>query len=301
MPTIPDLRAALRPLWPLVLCGMAACDSSGGGSANSVTIRYDGDTRAYGISIRTGTAATSASRSGARDGSPVCTMTAAATASGCSASIDASADGLDLALHGCFVEAGAALFDCQLSSAQAGGLRTGATVHAGCGCQVFCPTDPAIVVCDDGDVECEGAALADAATAQRTRPDVVATTQRGTGETTCSTCCETDYFPDEIGSVVSEEPLSEIQVDIDFAEECRFDFNGKAECEVYDPAENWVRVRSSGGTISQRWCFAASGEELEAGSLPILSCRGSIDRITVTRATGRDFGPLSVLPTVEFE
>lgn len=282
----------------LATIGLASCDSSNG-SAPATSIRYAGDLPAYGIVVRSGASAAATTAGEAQD--TACAVASDATAAGCSSEIDTTADGLRLALYGCFLAPGDQLFDCHLTEAMAETLRTDSTVRVGCGCQVNCPDAAAIAVCDEGSPECEDVIALQPTEERSTAPDSVATTQPGTGETTCSTCCETDFFPDEIGSAISDEPIAEIQVEVEFSEECRFDMNGTSDCDAYDPDDNWERVRFAGSSTFQRWCFASSGPAIATKPLPILSCRGLIDDVQVTRAVGTDFAPLSTIPSIVFE
>ncbi|MFN2427921.1 MAG: hypothetical protein ABR587_15910 [Candidatus Binatia bacterium] len=301
-----------------VCTGGCGSDSGSGNGNESVTIRYGGDRSAYGISVRsgaaiagaTGDAATAsassgalvaaASRSARQAGEVACTMSVATAAAGCTASIATSASGVDLALYGCFFDAGDELFDCELPTALIDGLRSDATVLAGCGCRSLCPASPSIDVCNDGDSACVEAARLRVAIASRPPPDIVVTTQPATGETTCSTCCETDFHDDIIASVVSSEPISEFEVTITFADECRFDVNGTAECDLDDPDAHWGEQRLTGSTLVHRFCLSADDPTGNTLSVPFARCRGLIDDVTVTRALGRNFAPLSTPPQVRF-
>jgi hypothetical protein len=300
------VRRSRRP-WPALALSafawIAGCDSGGGSGGSSgseqVTIRYAGDKSAYGLFIEGSVAEASANTKPMATDS--CTMSEVATTAGCTSSVATSAEGVTLALSGCFVEPGDELFHCELSSGIVRALRSDPTVHAGCGCQA-CPSAPAIAVCDSNVTECEASPLVAANVSRSPRPDSVATSRRGTGETTCSTCCETDYFEDEIGTVVSDEVLSEVAFIVTFSEECAFDFNGAAECDLLDRVyDDWTVQNFGDGGIVKRFCFAGRAAGQDALSVSLVGCRGLIDDITVTRALGADFTPLANVPTIRFE
>jgi len=277
----------------------AACGSSGD-SGERVTVHYIGDAAAYGISIRAGTAAaaTSANAIVARDAT--CKPSAKTLAAGCTPNIESSEGEWTLALYGCFVGPGDELFDCELLRTPAEGFLANATVRAGCGCQTICPTHPSIVVCANDSVGCGEAVVTADKSPTHVRSNVVTTTWPSVGATTCSTCCETDFYDDMIGTVRSDEPLSEVEMEVTFADECQFDFNGAAVCEAAYDTGSWGRARFSESRLVKRLCLAVSGPAEGPLTAPVLSCRGLIIGAVVTRALGRDFEPLASVPTLQF-
>lgn len=300
-----QLRAVSLPLLLATFPWLSACGGSSGSSTERVTLYYDGSSAAYGVSIRTGTASASSSTAGATTAETSCTASAVAEAAGCAVKIEGNEDFLHLALYGCPVEPGDPLFDCDLPPEAVEQLRGGALVSAGCGCQAGCARAPGIVVCGAGEATCEqdiAQAIAQKNTGRaRIPPDVVVTSHPATGETTCSTCCETDFYDDEIVSLVSDRPVSEVAVQIIFANECAFDNNGTAECDPNYDHDYWDRGSIGGSTLVKRLCLAAGVPARSLLAEPILSCRGNIIEATVTYALDEDFKPLDVLPKFQFD
>jgi hypothetical protein len=299
MRSFEEPRTLLFALLLFLLQWVAACGSSGD-STERVTVRYSGDGAAYGISIRTGTVAASTSANGTVAQAATCKASAKAMAAGCTANIGSGEGEWTLALYGCFVQPGDELFDCELPPALTEGFLANAMVSAGCGCQMICPASPSVIVCADDSVGCGKAVVTAGNSRMHAGSNVVATTSPSVGSTTCSTCCETDFYDDMIGTVSSDEPLSEVEMEVTFADECQFDFNGAAVCEAAFDYGSWGQARFSESRLVKRLCLAASGPPEVPLAVPVLSCRGLIVGAVVTRALGRDFEPLTSMPTLQF-
>ncbi|MBI5505091.1 MAG: hypothetical protein HY899_09825, partial [Deltaproteobacteria bacterium] len=283
MHTIRLSRRAGIPLPLLALLCVGGCNS-GGGDSERVTIGYAGDASAYGVLIRSGDSQ-ALTKAAAAD--PPCSMAAAAVAANCNGSVETSAGGLRLALRGCFLQPGDALFNCELSSDQAAHLRSDATVTTGCGCQANCPAVPAISVCGTNAADCQETAASQAATSATTKAQVVSTTTRTTFHNTCSTCCEVDTSPYRNAVLTATQPVTEIEVRLTVYRGCEF---SDAACRVEDYFAWGVISSRTVNSTTLRYCLASANPIEDATALPLLQCKdGTVASVAVVRAFGADF------------
>lgn len=296
----PAFSRVLSPSLSLCLLVLVAgCESSGG--PNAVTIRYAGDTTAYGIFIRTIDPPADALLAAAdeEEGSS-CHLTETASDAGCEFS-GGQFLGNDvlLQLRGCYIEDGDALLDCELTSAQVAKLQSSGEVSTGCGCQ-NCPASPGFALCEVDTLDCDEAVVSlQATTGFATNAQIVPTTVRLEAETTCSTCCDTDFVPAEEIRMSSAEQVTEIVVELTLSGSCKLN---DADCEVIEGDVSSTGSIQSPTVTTQRICIAAVDPFDPSIDLPLIACKeDTIDKVTVIRALDKNYEPLTELPTITID
>ena len=278
---------------------LAACESGGG--PNAVTIRYAGDTTAYGIFIRTIDPPTDAlvAATDEEEGSP-CHLTETARDAGCEFSGGQfPGDDVLLQLRGCYIEDGDALLDCELTSAQVAKLQSSAEVSTGCGCE-NCPTSPGFALCDVDSLDCDEAVISLQATADSaTNAQAVPTTVHLEAETTCSTCCDTDFVPAGEIRMSSAQQVTEIVLELTLFGTCTLN---DADCQVVEGDVSSVGSIVSPPVTTQRICIAAVDPFDPSIDLPLIACKeDTIAKATVIRALDKNYEPLTELPTITID
>jgi hypothetical protein len=94
---------------------------------------------------------------------------------------------------GCFIPAGTPLFSCTAPEGVASRMQN-AELRCGCGCAEVCPAETGLVVCEDGDADCEAAAAARSLRPTDTEAASSTATLAGVTTTTrppfCADCCD---------------------------------------------------------------------------------------------------------------
>ena len=119
---------------------LAGCGNDGSDSAQTqLTLSLESDAPCYGVRAEIDLAALNGP-------SGTCEMSEEVAAAGCIADVRTENDVLIADARGCMIDSGALLFDCELSSGNAGAVEAATRVTYGCGCQSACPTDVSVSV-----------------------------------------------------------------------------------------------------------------------------------------------------------
>jgi len=181
-----------------------------------------------------------------------CSLRAALTAAGCRGNVHTQGHILVAEARGCMIEAGTALFDCELQAAGSTLVEDAATVTCGCGCQQTCPTATTIEASTTSPATRHDA-TSSAQPGARGRSISVETLALATTSTTCGTCC--DYGVTASLNMQASRSVSEIEfvLALDGAEPCPFE---ASDCELTVATDGPGFVRKVGRTLEV--CLADS-------------------------------------------
>jgi hypothetical protein len=253
-----------RPV--LLLCAfmllLAGCGSDG---EHAVTLGLDSDAPCYGFDF-------AIERADALKSS--CEIRPELAALGCEF---AFTDGVgSFRAGGCFIPAGTPLFACTAPAGVASRMRA-AEVRCGCGCAVVCPSETDLVVCEDGDADCQDVAAAGSLRASESERGSSATALPEVTTTThppfCADCCDhiaeipiqLEHFGPDVREIEFEMSLDQEPDAFCPQIECSRSVFFEGPFRMVKLAENRLRicVTSISGSTGGRplvYCLVTSGE-----------------------------------------